>query len=705
MAVIGKIREKSWLLLVAVGVSVFLFILSDFLTNYSGPTGQDNIIGEINAQPIDGFKWRYEQRVSNAIRNQQQQKLNSGQNPELSESEVEMIRGQVFMGMVFDTLLIQQMDKVGIYVCKDELNDLVQGENINPDIKRMFSSQDGQFYIDTLRKYLPIALQDTNWRTGVELPVKHQRRLDKYNGYIMKGLYVNKYEAQRDYLEKNEKVSFNFLFKRYSEIEDSTVVITEEDLRKYYNKHKGSKKLEQEESRSFKYFEIYVVPSPDDRKNLMTKMERLAAEFKKTSNDSLFVVSYAERESYNSEFRDPNMFPSEMDELVQLAQPGDVLGPYPLGDIFYVAKVQDVKMEKEARVRHILLTTSGVDEEDVKIKKRTDSILNVIKTKKNFDEMVSEFSQDYASVPNGGVYEWFPKGRMVTEFEDFSFDKPAGSVGIVKTTYGYHIVEVLGQREGKRIKAALVDNRLRPGKETMDDYYAQAIEIFDSIITTGGDLATIAEGLGLRVKEEAKLPLKSPQFRSGLPSNFNLTRWAFNAKIGDVSEPEFIGERVIVAQLTEKTEEGDPTFAQAKEIIRPEVIKEKKAQMMIAEFQVAGSITDLASKANLMVQTASDVSVSNPNIQGAGFNEHKVVARAFALKEGQLSSPIEGRDGVYVVQLVSKFAAAPLEDYSANKNEMQEVLRNRVSFGAGQALYDMNNVKDLRKRREFIQQR
>ena len=707
MALIGKIRQKSWLLLVAVGVSIFLFILTDFLSNYSGATPVDNTIGEIDGQPIDAIKWRYEQRVSNALANQQRQKDDRGEDPELSESEINEIRRSVFEYMVIDTLLKQELDKIGLYVGKEELNDLVQGENIHEEIKRMFRSADGQFYLDTLKKYLPMALQDTSWRVGVEIPLKHQRRMTKYHGMIANGLYVNKYEAQRDYLEKNEKVTFNFLFKRYSEVPDSTITVTEDELRNYYNEHREDKKLEQEETRSFKYVSFYIVPSSEDRQHLMNRMELLAAEFKKTSNDSLFVTSYAEQEQYSPDFREPDMFPSEMDSIVQLAEPGDVLGPYPMGDAFYLAKVQDVKMEKEARVRHILLKTTGDDAEDAKIKKRTDSILNVIKSKKNFEALVSEFSEDYGSVPNGGVYEWFPKGRMVPEFENFSFDKPIGSIGIVKTTYGYHIVEVLGQREGKRIRTAIVDNKLRAGKETIDEYYTQAIEFFDSLQgLPNSDIEAVAQGVGLRVKEESKLPLKNPVFQTGLGTNFNLTSWAFNASIGDISEPEIIGDVIVVAQLTEKTTEGTPSFEEAKALIRPEVIKKKKAEMLLTQLNQQGlSIADLAAKTNLMVQTATDVTVADASIKGAGLNEHKVIARAFAMKAGQLSAPIEGKDGVYVLQLVSKTPAPEAQDYAANKEELQNQMRSKVPYAAGQALYEMLNVKDHRKRKEFIRQK
>ena len=164
-----------------------------------------------------------------------------------------------------------------------------------------------------------------------------------------------------------------------------------------------------------------------------------------------------------------------------------MIGPFVHQDKVNLVKIYETTEEEQAKVRHILITSKEGDEDDAANKRLADSILYAVKRDSSkFTELVQKYSDDPGSVPNGGVYSWFPKGQMVPEFENFSFEKRIGSTGVVRTNYGFHVIQVLGRKIGTQKKIAIVDESIMASSSTQDYFYDSiAVNFYMNADTAG----------------------------------------------------------------------------------------------------------------------------------------------------------------------------------------------------------------------------
>ena len=686
MATITKIRQQSGLVLIVIGLGMGAFILGDFFRP-SGSGRQSQEIGVVDGSGID--RMEYENLVNDQI--ESMRSINQNPTPQQSEQ----IRQQVWNNIIQEKTVGQEVDEAGFSVTQGEYDDIRWGDNINPIfLNDPTFSPDGTFDPNQVKNYFNVI----NKNYPLYAKVQQEQLVDNqlYNKYylaISKGLKANKLESIAIAASNDDKISFNFVLKRYTSIPDSTVSVSDADVKSYYNKHKDEKQYSQVASRGIRYVSFPVEASESDLSFLTSQMDLLLNDFKNTDNDSLFVINNSDnRQAYNQVYREGS-YDGVEDSLVMNAAIGDVIGPFVSGDYIDLVKISGEEFEKEARVRHILLRTNGVN--DAEIEARADSIMSVIKRKKNFEAMVSEFSDDAASVKDGGVYDWFPEGRMVAEFNDFSFNGKVGQISVVKTTYGFHIVEILGQRNKRLPVLAIVNKLIEPSKDTYDAVYALATDF--SI--NNDDLESFeasANELGYTIND-AKRILKSSKGVPGMASAEDLVRWVNTAKMDQISTPIELSDRFVVAILTNITEKGSPSYSDVEERFRNLVIKEKKVEMAISEMSGIIDLDELASKLNVQVQNASNIPFSSNNIPGGGSNEQEVIGKAFTLEVGDVSIPMEGKDGVYVIELTDK-NITPIENIDPElfAEDADNTYNNRVNTGVFNSLKLDANVEDNR---------
>ena len=274
-----------------------------------------------------------------------------------------------------------------------------------------------------------------------------------------------------------------------------------------------------------------------------------------------------------------------IDQQIDQSKEGDVIGPFLNGDKIQLVKVYETGEEEQAKVRHILINSKDGHLKDAINKKLADSILYAIRIDSSkFSKLVTKYSDDPGSVSNGGVYAWFPKGQMVPEFEDFSFSKRIGSSGVVKTNYGYHVIQVLGRRDGTFKKIATVDKSIRPSKETKNKFYdSVALELYYKVDSS--NFKSTCEEMGYEVKSSGYIPLIYPNRRTTgfygpteLNRNMGVARWAFNTDLGGIMEPKYINSnQLAIAVLTEKVNEEDDRFNNLKSLMKPMVENKLKA--------------------------------------------------------------------------------------------------------------------------------
>lgn len=692
MAAIGKIREQSTLLLIVIGGAMVAFVLGDIFSGRGGSNPADQYVGEVYGQEINLLE--YERRVD-----AQKEAMASIGQP-VSGAQERQIRNQVWNRMVRERIMYRELNELGMRIGQDEYDDIRFGENVRPEFANDKNFQDpetGQFdptlvqnYFAFLSKQYPLFYKSQTNR------IVNDRLYEKYNNLIREGIYVNTLEAKDEYYRQEQSVKFSFVTKPYTAIPDSTVEVSDSELREYYDEHKDEKRFERDASVDVRYIVWEVEPTEADEAEIREEIASLIPDFEKAKNDSMFVLKYSDTKNavpveLSTQDND------ELDNLIQQADSGDVIGPYKSGNRFAIAKITEVGTKEEATARHILLSKSTEPDVDV-LMSRADSIKRVIQRKDNFEEMVTLFTEDPGSKDKGGVYEWFDRERMVPEFTEASFDRPIGSLNIVETTYGVHIVEPLERREVKVVKAYVVNQDIEPSNQTFSTVYNRANEFAINAEDLEGFIAN-AEAEGLEVKEGKEL---SAQTRNlpGVTGSSEALRWAHNeeaSKKGELSEVYEFETKIVVVGLEDRRESGVKSFEEAKEDIKPDVILNKKKEMLKAEMN-GKTLEELKSELDLDIKVASNVTEKRPTLPG-GANEPYIVGYALTLSEGDVSPALEGNKGVYVIRVEKKDTVEPREEYLTYKDELDENRSNSMQNYASavyRALRDAADVKDER---------
>ena len=740
MAIIGKIREKSGLLVTMVGLGLFLFIIpvNDLLQQFTG--NGNSTLGLFDNSEIDANDWKYFNRENITRNNLRINNLNSGGNGSLTSDEEDQIKVNSWNQMISDTIYYFELNKVGINVSAEELNQgLLNGENPLPSsLQKMFVTN-GLYNKDSFNIWKTnriINLPDNpeskrDLKNNIEDPLKNERRISKYTSMMKSGVLGTIQEAKRLTNEEKITASIEYIFINYDELDDSLIDLNQEEKEKFYAEHSNEKIwLQKQPLVSYDYSVITFNPSSADKANYTSRMELLKEDFKSSKNDSLFVANYAETPimipsqygprpsgNYSSQSYKGGKFSSFIDSKINNANKGDIIGPFVSGDKIQIVKIFETGEEEQSKVRHILINSKEGDINDTKNKKLADSILYAIRRDSSkFSSLVSKYSDDPGSVSNGGVYSWFPKGQMVPEFEEFSFNKKIGNSGVVRTNYGFHVIQVLGRKIGTFKKIAVVDETIQVSKATQNQFYDSAALAF-YYKADSNDFSIAADELGYVVKSSGYVPLIYPNRRTAglygpneLNRNLNISRWAFNSDIGGLLEPEYISNnQLVLAVLKEKVKAYDNSFENIVSLMIPAMKNNLKAKYYINKYSnKILSINSLDSISKILDKVKeskfikySDVNIGN-NIQEIA--EPKVMAQIFSLTQKEISPIIEGKKGIYIVKTLSVINQPTVDENSIieKSNELQKEIRNQIEQDYYPALYNAYNVRDERARNMII---
>ncbi len=735
MAVIGKIQKNSYLLLIVIGLAMLAFIFTDNFKNLSGgeePLARGTLFGQpINENELsdleDDFVTRDRQNAAY-------------QGKEYTSTDEDNSRDQAFNEIIRKQVMQKELDLLQLQVSSDELNDMISGNNIHPWVSQisMFKNSIGEYSRDSVVKFLDNLYQEpdgidtalySRWKEArkqwstFEQELKGARTTDKYVSLVKKGIYVNSLESKNQYVANKETRGISFVLHKYGAIQESEVDFSDDDIRAYYDLHKGDREYEQTvEAAEISFVEFPVKYSQADLNNLTAEMEEMKAAFKLTDNTIYFMATKGEDKFYSDttgfelgeEIFELNpqgqvyKYPASIDSLVQASNKGDVIGPFKSvnpetnEDMLIIAKVNGFEMQKRAWVRHILVGTSTRTEAEAK--KKSDSIINVIKSKNNFVEMVELFSEDPGSKTKGGEYKWFKEGQMVPEFNDASFEGPMGKLQLVKTDYGYHIVEVLGREERKLPKLAPIRKTIKPGQETIDDMENIAYDFINNVEDLNEDSAFYKAALekGLMTKY-SKLYIAS-NFVTGFEETSQIKKFSFakDASEGDISEAILDNGVIKVAYLENKIGEGVPNYDDVKDQMRIPALREKQAKKYMEVMGGTSNLNEVATKVNGKVQSAT-LKFSSNAVPGAGGNEGEIVGMIFSLtkeNEGAVLVPIKGEAGIYVITLDKINEAEESDDYVIEGTALLNTRTGSADGNVMRALREKANVEDNRQRIE-----
>jgi peptidyl-prolyl cis-trans isomerase D len=399
--------------------------------------------------------------------------------------------------------------------------------------------------------------------------------------------------------------------------------------------------------------------SREDSASAYNVIAELKEPFRTDSNAKVFVARNSSSIEYKDDFSTRDKLSATFADTLSKLSVGEVFGPYIDKDNYVLAKMISTKqLSDSATASHILI---GVNDprtgqpimEDSLAKKLADSINLAIKGGANFAEMAMKYSTDASNKDKAGDLGTFEYGKMVPEFNEFCFTKTPGSTGVVKTDFGYHIINLVGQKglrsaykiayQGKEISASDVTIN----KSSLEATKASALKTKESLekfIAKNGMSFTTVPNL-----------IKENDYQVGtLQDARALVRWSFEGKKGDISEPFSIGDQFIVAVLDKINEKGVQDAATAKSGCESTIRNIKKAAIIKKKLGATPTLESTASSYGKVVQVAgADSSITfNAQIINSVGMEAKVIGASFNKSYQTKASPlIEGTTGVFIIKV------------------------------------------------------
>jgi len=728
MALIGKIREKSGLLVILIGVALLAFIMGDW-QKITG--GMENLYGY---GTVYGEKVDYKAYEEASRKFEEQDRMQFAQQQrEYSQRDQEATTDKAWNYVVETTLFEREYDALGIDVSDAEFDAYLYGTDgfqVMPELAQGFTdSITGIFNAKLLQKRIEEmeSSSDPNVQKQWEDSKKYyvdKRKQEKYFSLLGQGMYVSKLEAEEEYFAQKEVKNISYVVRRYTEISDEDIKISDDELKKYYDEHKDEKKYENRTAqREVKWFDVNILPSKKDTSDFNKLMEQTKKSFASAVNDSLFVMENSELKFYTSSkfatavpeghSKAQNMmvtYPKYMDTVFKTSAVGDIVGPFPSKDRLVVAKVIGYTPSR-LKARHILLATNGATDEKVFAakQKQADSLMKLI-NKDNFAEFVTRYSDDKGSVPQGGEIDNFIEADMVPEFGNFCATEPIGKIGSVKTQYGIHIIEVLERDAEKFPLVAAVMKTFKASQETIDRKESEVYELLYKLeekVSAQSELKakldifdTIVQQAGYFARP-ISIMADNPKLY-GFTTSFaedKILKLAFaeEAKAGDVTTaPVKDKDRYIIAMVSSIREKGAPSFEDIEKVMKRDLLEEKKAKRLTNQLIKDKTLDAMAKRGNTSVLKA-EVTFANPQITGSGY-EPEVVGTLFSgLKDGQRTLPLKGKLGVYVVRIDKTVKAPAAANYNVEREQMLATLRGGLQNSALNGLKKKAEVIDNRR--------
>ena len=706
MQIIQNIRDKGAAVVIAViSLSLIGFLLMDAKQGSNKLFSSSNTdFGSVNGSKIDKDEFTKKVKAAEAQQEQQQQR-------KLGAAESAQVRDNVWNQLVAEKVFFAEAEKLGINFTAKELSNVLSSNTPdNPLLqdKNMIDPATGMLDQAKIKEALTsIKKSKGEQREQIEAQVIDPQKIgsvsQKYMGMLNASAYYPGWMEEQDNKNSNSFATISYVAVPYNVISDSTIKVTDAEVDKYVAAHKDL--FNQEAGRKISYVTFSQLPNSADSIKMFELVQSLKENFQTDNNVKNFVA----RNSiipYDSNYKSRTSVQTTiLDSILKVPQ-GAVYGPYVDYGSYVLAKVLGTKVTADsAKARHILIgtvdpQTGNMLMSDSAAKKLADSILTAINGGADFAMMVQQYSTDQGSKEKGGVYESFAYGQMVPEFNEFSFTKTPGSKGVVKTQFGYHVMEAMGTKgSSAKYKIAFVAKEIIASQQTIDNANNEATTVSSQKDATKLDIYLKTKGLNKITTPNA---LKENDFNVGqLQDARGLVRWAFEAKKGDVSEPFSIGDQFVVAALDKIYTKGIQDAATARPMAERDIKNEKKGVEIIKKLGANPTLESTAAAYQQQVQIAgadSSLTFNGQVINGLG-NEPKIFGAAFnPANKTKVTTPIIGKSGVYVLKVnsIGEKAAVTAEAATAVRLERLSVIRNQAAGNWYEGLLKQATVKDNR---------
>lgn len=704
MAILNKIRQRGFILIIVIALALFSFVLADVIKNggFSSQKSQ-NTVATINGKDIS------QQEFAKLVETTQR---NMGVNATTLQAV------QNVWDRELKNIIIQgQYESLGLKISPEQLRDALR-LNLSNDIT--FQNEAGFFDENKLQEY--IANLKATSKENYDQWIAYENNVIKtiveqnYYNLIKAGMGATLAEGESEYSFEFDKVDIQYVQVPYTKIPNEDVKVSESEIRAYIKSHKDEFTIEP--TIGVQYVIFTEEASKEDNDNIqlelsklienkvdynsVTKMNDTIIGLKNISSDYETYVNSHSDQKYTDRVWFKQDLPVEIANSLYNLKKGDVYGPYKLGNSYSISKLVNTKiMADTAKASHILVswkglqTAIGVKRTKKEAKKLADSLLSQIKRNKSkFNEFAKTFSSDYSNKDNGGDLGDFTPANMIPEFSDFVFSNRVGTIDVIETEFGYHLVRIDRLTKAKKaLELATIIRTIEPSEETLNDIFTNATKF--EIAVGKEDFIEVANKSSyavLPVDKVGELDENIP----GAGRNRQLVSWGFNedTNIGDIKRFNLGAGGYIIAQLINKNPKGLMSIADASLRVTPILRNKKKAKLIRASI-TATDTQALADEQNVQVNAASSISLLSPTLAGAG-NEPKVCGAAFGLKVGETSKLIDGNNGVYMIKVTAINKAPKLDNYLANAKQLSDKRKTTASISVYNALKKMADIYDNR---------
>lgn len=695
MAALGKIRSRGLTLIIIIGLGLFAFIAEEaFRSCESSRNNQRQQIGEVLGEKMsfDDFA-KLVDEAQDAMKVMGQENLN--------DDQLNQLRDQVWQNYVQYKLIENQCKKLGLTVTDDEMeNVLSQGTNQMLLSTPFVNQQTGRFDANQLKQFLaqykqaktanPQAAQQYEsiykYWNYIEKSLRQQLLIQKYNALLAHCFLSNPVEAKMSFNEENLESQIQLAAYPYSSIQDNKVTISDEDLKSKYNELKP--RFQQfVETRDIKYIDVKITASAADRAALLKQFNDYGKQLASADDPADVVRKSTSAIPYLGIPVGKEAFPADIAGKLDSIAVGHVVGPVEdkqdntLNLIKVIAKQQ---LPDSVQFRAIQVGGTTPDEAH----KRADSIYTALKGGADFAAVAKKYGQD-------GSEQWLTT-RQYEYTNSIDNDSKtylnnlltmgAKELKNIQTTQGNIIVEVLDRKNMiNKYTAAVIKRTIDYSSETRSKIFNK-FSSFVSANQTPEAIEKNAARSGYRL-QEAKDVTTSQHYLAGIRSTRDAMKWLFDAKEGSVSQMYECGnngDNLLLVVCTKVHPIGyrgldDP---QVKEMVKAEVMRDKKAEQLIAKANGVKSIAAAKAK-GAIVSTVNQVTFAAPVfVQTTGASEPALSGAVYAAKAGSFSShPVKGMAGVYQFQVMNRTKnAAKFNDKEQEGKLIQKAMQYAGNF-------------------------
>ena len=708
MATLQKIRSKGPLLVIVIGLALFAFIAGDAWKVLQPHQGKQDV-GEVNGEVLSAQDYqKMVDELSEVI------KLTNGLNS-LTEDQLNNVKDQVWQSYVNNKLIVEQAKKLGLKVTDAEIQAIIE-QGTHPLLMQtpFRNPQTGMFDKDMLKKFLvdyanldaskmPAQYVEYYQKMGafwkfVEKTLAESTLAQKYQNLVTKSLISNPVSAEDAFKARTEQSDLLLAGIPYSSINDSTIQVSDSEIKDRYNEKKEQFK-QLVETRDIRYIDVKVVPSDADRKAVEKEVTEYSNQLATTTSDfGTFVRSTGSSVNYSDVPVSKSVFPADVASRLDSTGVNEVYGPYynQTDDSYNAFKVL-AKVSSPDSIQFRQIQVYADTEE--KTKTLADSIYNALKGGADFAAVAKIYGQTgEATWVNSQSWEGAEMDTDNSKFINTLLNQPVDELTNVNMGQANLILQVMNKKSMQtKYKVAVVKRPVEFSKETYNAAYNKFSQ-FVAQNTTIDSMVKNAEESGYTLTPRTDLS-SAEHYVGGVRSTREALKWIFAAKPGEVSPLYECGENdhLMVVALDKIHEAGYRDVNSVAEMLRSEIRRDKKADKLMAEMKKYNSIAQVKGMKDAVSDSVKHVTFSAPAyISVTRASEPVIGAVASKTAVNQVSAPIKGNAGVYMIQVYAKDKGSEKFDAKQEEATLNNMAVRIVGSQLINDLYQKAKVEDKR---------